>query len=83
MKRRTLLLLAAVASLILAGYATLQFFMACMSPSSLVGIPSLLASLHHYALLSWLWLAIALAAAVAFIASIFRLIRGRSPGPTL
>jgi len=83
MKRQILVVLAAVGCLILAGYATLQFFMACMAASSLLGLPSLLASLHHYAFMSWLWLAVALAAAVAFIVSIVGLIRGRSPSPTL
>ena len=81
MNRRILLLLAALGCFILASYATLQFFMACMAVSSLVGVPSLSASLHHHALLSWLWLAIAFAAVLAFIASIFGLIRGRTPGP--
>jgi hypothetical protein len=82
MKRHTLLLFAAVGCFILAGYATLQFFMASMAASSLLGLPALSASLHHFALMSWLWLAVALAAASAFIASIFGLIRGRSSGGT-
>jgi hypothetical protein len=80
--KRQRLLLAAFGCLILASYATLQIFMACMAASSLLGIPSLLASLHHYAFMSWLWLAVALAAVVGFIASVFGLIRGRSSGPT-
>jgi SMODS and SLOG-associating 2TM effector domain 2 len=37
-----------------------------------------LARLHHFALLSWLWLAIALASASAFIACIVGVIRGPS-----
>jgi len=75
-KRHTLLLFAAVGCLVLASYATLQFFMACMAASSLLGLSSLFASLHHYAFMSWLWLAVAVAAVVAFIASVFGLIRG-------
>jgi len=83
MKRRTLFLLFAVASLLFAGYSAREFFFACMASSALVGVPSQLAAQHHYGLLSSVWLVVTLAAVVASIIFVVAAIRRRPTSHTL
>ena len=83
MKRRTLFLLLAAASLLFAAYSARQLFFACMASSALVGVPSQLAAQRHYGLLSSVWLVVTLAAVVAFVVSMVSAIRRRSSGHTL
>jgi len=80
MKRTTVLLLAAIVSVAVAVYAALQFFVACMAGFALVGVPTEVAAQRHYGFLSWLWFAVAVAAALAFVVSVIGVIRLRSAG---
>jgi hypothetical protein len=80
MKRTTVLLVSAIVSIAVAVYATLQFFIASMAGSALVGVPAQAAAQHHYGFLSWLWFAVAVAAVFAFVASVIGVIRLRSTG---
>jgi hypothetical protein len=78
MKRITMLLLSAIVSVAVAVYAAIQFFVASMAGSALVGVPAQAAAQRHYSFLSWLWFVIAVAAAVAFVVSLIGVIRLRS-----
>jgi len=75
MKRTTVLLLSAIASVAVAIYAALQFFVASMAGSALVGVPAQVVAQRHYGFLSWLWFAVAVAAALAFVVSVIGVIR--------
>ena len=82
MKRATLFLLSAIVSVTVAVYAGLQFFVASMAGSALVGVPAQAASQRHDGFLGWLWFAVAVAAVLAFIVSLIGVIRVRSTGRT-
>ena len=78
MKRTPMLLLSAIVSLAVAVYSALQFFVASVAGSALVGIPAQEASQRHYGFLSWLWFAVAVVAVLAFVVSVIGVIRFRS-----
>ena len=80
MKRTTVLLLSAIVSAALAVYAALQFFVASIAGSALVGVPTEVAAQRHYNFFSWLWFAVAVAAVLAFVVSVIGVIRVRSTG---
>ena len=71
-------MLSAIVSAAVAVYAAVQFFVASMAGSALVGVPAQATAQRHYSFLSWLWLAVAVAAAVAFVVSLIGVIRLRS-----
>ena len=73
-----MLLLSAIISLAVAVYATLQFFVASMAGSALVGVPAQAVAQRHYGSLSWLWLAGAIVAVLVFVVSLIGAIRFRS-----
>ena len=77
-KRLLLLLLCAISSVAVAVYAALQFFVASMAGSALVGVPLQEAAQRHYGLLSWLWFAVTVAAVFAFVVSVIAVTRLRS-----
>jgi membrane-bound metal-dependent hydrolase YbcI (DUF457 family) len=81
MKRRSTLLICAVGSLLLAGYAAFQCVAASMAGSSLVGLSSHVAAQHHYGALSWIWFTVALVAVIAFVAALIAIRRPDSPVP--
>lgn len=75
-----MLLLSAIVSLAVAVYAGLQFLIASMAGSALVGVPAQEAAQRHYGFLSWLWFAVAVVAGLAFgvVIVIALVIRGRA-----
>ena len=75
-----MLLLSAIVSVAVAVYAAIKFFVASMAGSALVGVPAQVAAQRHYSFLSWLWFAVAVAALLAFVASVIGGIRLRSAG---
>ena len=77
MKRLLLLLLCAISSVAVAIYAALQFFVASMAGSALVGVPSQQAAQRHYGFLSWLWFSVAVAAILALVVSVIAVSRLR------
>jgi hypothetical protein len=81
MKRRSTLLIGAVGSLLLAGYAAFQCFAASMAGSALVGLSSHTAAQRHYGMLSWIWFAVTLAAVIAFVAAMIAARRPSFPVP--
>jgi high-affinity nickel permease len=82
MKRTTVLLVSAIVSVAVAVsvYAALQFFIASMAGSALVGVPAQVAAQRHYDFLSWLWFAVAVTAVLVFVVSVIGVIRLRSTG---
>ncbi len=78
MKRTKLLLLSAIVSVAIAVYAALQFFVATMAGSALVGVPVQVAAQHHYGFLSWLWFAVAVVAVLTLVVSVIGVVRLRS-----
>jgi hypothetical protein len=81
MKRRSLLLICAVGSLLLAGYAALQAVGASMAGSALVGLSSHTNAQRHYGMLSWIWFAVALVAVIAFVTTVIAARRPSFPVP--
>jgi hypothetical protein len=81
MKRRFLFLICAVGCLLLAGYATLQAIAASMAASAVVGLSAHTAAQRHYGMLSWIWLAVALAAGIAFVTAVIAARRPSFPVP--
>jgi len=80
MKQLLLLLLCVISSVAVAVYAALQFFVASMAGSALVGVPSQQAAQRHYGFLSWLWFSVAVAAILALIVSVIAVSRLRYIG---
>ena len=81
MKRRPVLLICAVGSLFLVGYAALQAVAASMAGSALIGLSSHTDTQRHYGMLSWIWFAVALAAVIAFVAAVIAARRPSFPVP--
>jgi len=78
MKRSTFLFVAAFVSALVAAFGGVRGFVAGMSASSLVGVPSRAADQRHFGHMSWFWCALAAAALVVFFISMFAIIRDRS-----
>jgi hypothetical protein len=78
MKRTTLLLLSAIVSAVVTCYAVMQFFVASVASSALVGVQSQATARHHYSAVSWIWFAVAVAAVFTLVVSVIGVVRLRS-----